>query len=68
MNNVADGGFAGAIVAANFLKRFVAKSRRYVHFDIYGWRASPKALGPKGGETQAVRAVFEMLRREYGAR
>lgn len=68
MNNVSDGGFAGAIVAANFMRRFVTKSRRFAHFDIYGWRPSPKALGPKGGETQAVRAVFEALKQAHPAR
>jgi leucyl aminopeptidase len=66
MNNVAEASFAGSIVAAIFLKRFVAKARAYTHFDIYGWRPSPKAFGPKGGETNAARAVFEMLRRQYG--
>ncbi|MFM9940077.1 MAG: leucyl aminopeptidase family protein [Hyphomicrobiaceae bacterium] len=68
MNNVAEGGFAGAIVAANFMKRFVTKARRFAHFDIYGWRPAPKALGPKGGETQAVRAVYEALRQAHPAR
>ena len=67
MNNVAEGGFAGAIVGAMFLKRFVNQARRFAHFDIYGWRPQPKPLGPKGGETQAARAVFEMLRREFAA-
>jgi leucyl aminopeptidase len=66
MNNVSEGGFAGAIVGAMFLKRFVPKSPRFCHFDIYGWRPQPKPLGPKGGETQAARAVFEVLRRRFG--
>jgi leucyl aminopeptidase len=66
MNNVAEGGFAGAIVGAMFLKRFVTKAHRFAHFDIYGWRPQPKPLGPKGGEVNAARAVFEVLRREYG--
>jgi leucyl aminopeptidase len=67
MNNVSEGGFAGAIVGAIFLKRFVAKARRFAHFDIYGWRPSPRPLGPKGGEPHAARAVFEMLCRTYRA-
>ncbi len=66
MNNVSEGGFAGSIIAAIFLKRFVSKAHRFAHFDIYGWRQSAKPLGPKGGETNAARAVFEMLRRQYG--
>ncbi len=66
MNNGSEGGFAGAIVAAVFLERFVTRASRYTHLDIWGWRAAGKALGPKGGETNAARAVLEMLRRTYG--
>jgi len=62
MNNVADGPFAGSVTAALFLRRFVRQARRYAHFDIYGWRPTPKPLGPKGGEAQAARAMFELLR------
>jgi leucyl aminopeptidase len=62
MNNVSDGPFAGSVTAALFLRRFVTKARRFAHFDIYGWRPAAKALGPKGGEVQAVRALFEVLR------
>lgn len=67
MNNVSEGGFAGAIVGAMFLKRFVSKAHRFAHFDIFGWRPQPKPMGPKGGETNAARATFEMLRRRIGA-
>jgi leucyl aminopeptidase len=62
MNNVSDGPFAGAVTAALFLRRFVRQARRYGHFDIYGWRPVQKPLGPRGGEVQAARAVFDMLR------
>lgn len=64
MNNVSDGPFAGAITAALFLNRFVSRARRYAHIDLYGWRPSARPLGPKGGEPQSARAVFEALRRE----
>jgi leucyl aminopeptidase len=67
MNNVAEGGFAGAVVAAIFLKRFVKQAGTFAHFDIYGWRPAPRALGPKGGEPHAARAVFEVVRRLSGA-
>ncbi|MBC8050100.1 MAG: leucyl aminopeptidase family protein [Chitinophagales bacterium] len=66
MNNAGGGGFAGSIVAAMFLKRFVKKSRRFAHFDIYGWM--PRALPgkPAGGEPQAARALFDVLAHETG--
>ena len=62
INNTGFGGFAGSITAALFLRRFVNQSPRYAHFDIFGWRPEAAALGPKGGETQGVRAVFAALR------
>ena len=66
INNAGDTPFAGAITAALFLKRFVSQARRFAHFDIYGWRPQARALGPKGGEPQTARALFEVLKREYG--
>ncbi|MBS0243256.1 MAG: leucyl aminopeptidase family protein, partial [Proteobacteria bacterium] len=68
MNNVSEGGFAGSIIGAIFLKRFVKKARRFAHFDVYGWRSQPKALGPKGGEIQAARAVLGALEKAYGGK
>jgi leucyl aminopeptidase len=64
MSNIWDAPFAGSIVAALFLKRFAKRARRFAHFDIYGWRPSATALGPKGGEPQAARAVFAVLKKE----
>ncbi|MEQ1715696.1 MAG: leucyl aminopeptidase family protein, partial [Hyphomicrobium sp.] len=64
MNNVWDTPFAGAITAALFLRRFVQNTRRFAHFDLYGWRTAARPLGPKGGEPQSARAVVEILRAE----
>ncbi|MGE0700319.1 MAG: M17 family metallopeptidase [Hyphomicrobiaceae bacterium] len=66
MGNVSEGGFAGSIVGAMFLRRFVTKARHFAHFDVYGWRPQAKALGPRGGETQAARAVLEALTAAFG--
>ena len=68
MNNVSDGPFAGAVTAALFLRRFAKGAQRYVHLDIYGWRPAARALGPKGGEPQAIRAMLEVVRRMGGLR
>jgi leucyl aminopeptidase len=62
MNNVSESPFAGSVIAALFLRRFVKQATRFVHFDIYGWRQAAKPLGPKGGEAQVARAMFEVLR------
>ena len=64
MGNVSDGPFAGSVTAALFLRRFVVRAHRFAHFDLYGWRPSARALGPKGGEPQTARALIEVLARE----
>lgn len=64
INNVWESPFAGAITAALFLRRFVRNARRFAHFDLYGWRPTVRALGPKGGEPQTARAVMDHLQRE----
>jgi leucyl aminopeptidase len=64
MNNVSEAPFAGSVTAALFLRRFVKNARRFAHFDIYGWRPAARALGPKGGEPQVARALFEVLQQE----
>jgi leucyl aminopeptidase len=38
MNNSGDSGFAGSITAALFLKRFVERTKSYIHLDVYGHR------------------------------
>ena len=66
MGNVADNPFAGSIVAALFLRRFVKRARRFAHFDIYGWRQRKRPLGPKGGEPQAARTMLNVLSQLFG--
>ena len=68
MNNVSESPFAGSVTAALFLRRFVRQAKRFVHLDIYGWRQAPKPLGPKGGEPNAARALFELLRVAHAPR
>jgi leucyl aminopeptidase len=66
MGNVSESPFAGAITAALFLRRFVKRTPRFAHLDLYAWRPQARALGPKGGEPQTARAVMEVLAREAG--
>src|SRR6267378_1201583 len=58
LGNVGAGGFAGSIVCALFLNRFVAAAKSWLHLDIYAWTPSAKAGRPEGGECQAARAVY----------
>ena len=65
LNHIASNGFAGSIVAALFLNRFVKKTRRFAHFDIFGWVPEDRPAAPKGGEAQAIRALFHALAKRY---
>ncbi|MGZ8298844.1 MAG: leucyl aminopeptidase family protein [Rhodoplanes sp.] len=66
LNNVASGGFAGSIVCALFLRRFVSKAAAWLHIDIYGWTSRAKPGRPEGGECQAARALYALLCERYG--
>ncbi|MFN7224633.1 MAG: leucyl aminopeptidase family protein [Paracoccaceae bacterium] len=57
LDNAPTGGFAGAITAALFLRRFVS-APRYAHFDIYGHVPSDLPARPKGGAGQGARALL----------
>ncbi|MEZ5777492.1 MAG: leucyl aminopeptidase family protein [Paracoccaceae bacterium] len=61
LDNAPSGGMAGSITAALFLRRFVTDSRRYIHFDIYGWQPKAEPARPKGGVGQGARAILAAL-------
>jgi leucyl aminopeptidase len=66
LGNIGTGGFAGSIICALFLNRFVAAAKSWLHLDIYAWTPSAKAGRPEGGECQAARAVYAYLSARYG--
>ncbi len=66
LNNVGTGNFAGSIVCALFLKRFVAAAKAWLHVDIYAWTPADKPGRPEGGECQAARALYALLAERYG--
>jgi leucyl aminopeptidase len=66
VNHIFNGPFAGSITAALFLKRFVVNARRYAHLDIFGWVPRTVPGKPAGGEPQTARALFEVIRNEFG--
>jgi leucyl aminopeptidase len=65
INNSSESGFAGAITAALFLKRFVRQSRAWAHIDLFAWNASAKPGRPKGGEAMTLRACWALIRDRY---
>jgi leucyl aminopeptidase len=64
INNAGSGGHAGSITAALFLSRFVPESQRWLHGDIFAWNPSAKPGKPEGGEAQAIRALYALLKAE----
>ncbi len=65
VNHVSTGGMAGSITAALFLNRFVEKAASYAHFDIYAWTPSAKPGRTEGGECQAARLTYALVKQLY---
>ena len=63
--HVSEGGFGGAITAALYLQHFVSAETPWAHLDMMAWNNSTKPGRPRGGEIQAMRGAFQMLRRRY---
>jgi len=53
--------FAGAVVAALFLERFVPDGISWAHFDVFAWNDVSRPGRPLGGEAQGLRAVLRAL-------
>jgi leucyl aminopeptidase len=66
INNAPNNGFAGSIVCALFLQRFVEHAKSWLHLDIFGWTPSAKPGRPEGGECQGARALYQLLTERYG--
>ena len=66
INNVSTSSFAGSITCALFMKRFVESAKSWLHLDIYAWTPSAKPGRPEGGECQAARATYALLKERYG--
>lgn len=63
--NSSEGGMAGAITAALFLRKFVPAGTLWAHLDTWAWRAVAKPGRPKGGEALGLRAIWSVLKNRY---
>jgi len=68
LNNNPAYGYAGAITAALFLKRFVTNTRSWAHLDIPAWNDRVRPGRPIGGEANSARAIYALLKEHYGPR
>lgn len=66
IDNAPEGGMAGAVTAALFLRKFVPEGAAWAHFDTFAWRPAARPGRPKGGEALGLRAAWAMLRARYG--
>ncbi len=66
LGNVSATPFAGSIIAALFLKRFVTLTRAWLHIDLYAWNAKERPGRPVGAEAQCVRALYRLIRARFG--
>ena len=65
VNNAGQGGFAGSITAALFMRRFVGNAKAWVHLDIMAWAPEARAGRPLGGTDHGMRAVYAVLKERY---
>ena len=64
--NSSSTSMAGCITAALYLERFVPAEQMWAHLDVYSWNDSDRSGRPAGGEAQALRSGYAMLRARYG--
>ena len=65
LNNVAQGTFAGSIIAALYLSEFVSRSTRWAHLDIMASNPAARPGRPEGGEATGMRALYAYVRKRY---
>ena len=66
LNNISNTQFAGSIIGALFLKRFVARTRNWLHGDVYAWNAKERPGRPVGADPHTVRALYRLIRQRFG--
>ena len=66
LNNVSSTPFAGSIIGALFLKRFVTRTRNWLHGDVYAWNSRERPGRPVGGDPHTVRARYRLIRQRFG--
>ncbi|MDP9096947.1 MAG: leucyl aminopeptidase family protein, partial [Pseudomonadota bacterium] len=61
IGNVSLKPHSGAVIAALFLRRFVADGVSWLHIDTYAWNDSARAGRPEGGDAQSLRALLSVV-------
>lgn len=64
-NDPAGWAQAGSVTAALFLQKFAPTTGAWAHMDIFAWNPRARPGYPEGGEAQALRACYAMLKARY---
>ena len=64
--NSSAASMAGCITAALYLERFVPADVPWAHLDVYSWNDNDRHGRPAGGEAQALRSCYAMLKKRFG--
>jgi len=56
---------AGCVTAALFLQRFAPTAGAWAHFDVFAWNPKGRPGWPSGGEAQAIRGLYAMLKGRF---
>jgi leucyl aminopeptidase len=65
VSNVASHAFAGSIIGALFLQRFVSPGTAWAHLDLYAWSPRDRPGRPVGGQAQGIRALYRLVEQRY---
>jgi leucyl aminopeptidase len=65
LGNVSAAPFAGSIIGALFLKRFVTATPGWLHVDLYAWNTRDRPGRPVGAEAQCVRSLYRLVRARF---
>jgi leucyl aminopeptidase len=63
--NSAGHSFAGSILGALFLKRFVPRHIPWVHVDLYAWNPKDRPGFAQGGEAHGLFSLFEWIKSQW---
>ncbi|MEB3702581.1 Leucyl aminopeptidase family protein [Candidatus Bealeia paramacronuclearis] len=63
VNNVGTSSYAGATLAALFMKKFIEAP--WIHIDMMAWNITAKPGKPEGGEAMGLRTIFAYLMSRY---
>lgn len=67
LSNDPDSSYAGAITAALYLQEFVINTSAWIHVDMMAWNLQNNAGRPQGGEAMGIRAIYNLIKENYGS-